>query len=64
MPGPVEQRWEGKERERERGEESLKKKKEKEYNITNSEHTLCDITMCLKGPQDVKTAASMQTESN
>lgn len=45
MPGPVEQRQEGKERERERGEES-------------------DITMCLKGPQDVKTAASMQTESN
>lgn len=38
MPGPVEQRWEGKEREREREEESLKKKKEKEYNITNSEH--------------------------
>lgn len=38
MPGPVEQRQEGKERERERGEESLKKKKEKEYNITNSEH--------------------------
>lgn len=36
MPGPVEQRQEGKERKGERGEESLKK--EKQYNITNSEH--------------------------